>query len=145
MIFGLNKYRKKLTAVILTSYLLLVSVSILHYHHIDMQMGNYNFTRSSNDTCNDPFDKLVDITHECAVQQFTSTVINYNFITVFNVTKETSVQNLFVEKITKLPARRFLAAIHSELLPYSPNPKIFIKIIATNKTVNNTVYNNSGY
>jgi hypothetical protein len=104
MIFRLNKYRKKLTTVILASYLLLVSVSILHYHHIDLQLGNYNFARSSNDTCNDPFDKLVDNSHECAVQQFTSTVINYNFITVFNVTKETSVQSLFVEEISKLPS-----------------------------------------
>jgi hypothetical protein len=70
-------------------------------------VGNYDISAGSNDTCNDPFDKLVDITHECAIQQFTSTVINYNFVTVFNVTKETSVQNIFIKEIVKLSRAPF--------------------------------------
>ena len=103
MIFNFNKYRKRYATVILASYLLLVSISILHYHHINIQMGNYDINTGSNDTCNDPFDKLVDSTHECATQQFTNTVINYNFVTVFNVTKETSVQLIFFKEVIRLP------------------------------------------
>lgn len=75
-------------------------------------MGNYSINSGSNDTCNDPFDKLVDITHECAIQHFTETVINYNFITVFNITKESCEQSISFIEILRLPPTPF----------YSNNP-----------------------
>jgi hypothetical protein len=94
MIFKFTKYRKSYAAVILASYLLLVSISILHYHNIDIQTGNYNVTTNSQSSSRDAFDTLDDITHECTIQHFTNTIINYNFITVFDVIKETSEQNI---------------------------------------------------
>jgi hypothetical protein len=100
MIFKFDKYRKRYAAVILGSYLLLVCISILHYHHIDIQSGNFNVTNESQSSSGDAFDTLDDFTHECTIQHFTNTIINYSFITVFNVIKETSEQNIsFTRKI----------------------------------------------
>jgi len=103
MTLNFNKYRKRYAVAILAAYLLLVSISILHYHQVDIQTGNYEINSDSKSACNDPFDKLVDITHECAIQHFTDTVINYNFITIFNITKETGEQNISLKEILPLP------------------------------------------
>lgn len=103
MIFNFNKYRKRYATAILASYLLLVAISIFHYHHINIQTGNYEITSDSQGNFFDAFDKIVDITHECTVQHFTETIINYNFITVFDVIKETCVQNISVIEIIRLP------------------------------------------
>jgi hypothetical protein len=102
MILKFTKYRKSFTAVILASYLLLVSISILHYHHINIQAGNYAIANNSNSNSFDAFDKLDDITHECTIQHFTETIINYNFLSVLNVIKETSVQNISFKEIIRL-------------------------------------------
>ena len=103
MIFSFSKYRRRYAASILASYLLLVSISILHYHHINIQAGYYDVTSSSRETSADLFDRLDDITHECTIQHFTETIINYNFITVFNVIKETGEQNISFKEIIRLP------------------------------------------
>jgi hypothetical protein len=103
MILNFNKYRKRYAIAILAAYLLLVSISVLHYHHINIQTGDYEITTDKQNTCNDFFDKFVDITHECTIQHFTDTIINYNFITVFNVIKETNEQNISIKEIIKLP------------------------------------------
>jgi hypothetical protein len=70
-------------------------------------MGNYCINSGSNDTCNNPFDKLVDITHECAIQHFTETVINFNFITDFNLTNESTEQSIFLIEFLSLPPASF--------------------------------------
>lgn len=103
MFFNLNKYRRRYTAVILASYLVLVSISILHYHNIDIQAGNYAITSGGSRTASDPFDKMDDITHECTLQHFANTIINYNFITIFDIIKETAEVNFAFKEILKLP------------------------------------------
>jgi len=102
MILHFNKYRKRFTTLILASYLLLVTISILHYHHINIQAGNYQLSRNSDSNSFDAFDKLDDVTHECTIQHFTETIINYNFLTVLDVIKETSVQNISFKEIIQL-------------------------------------------
>lgn len=107
MLFNLNKYRKLYAITALTAYLLLVSISVLHYHHINIQMGKYEVGSENQGNFNDPFDKLVDITHECTIQHFTDTVINYNFISVFDILKETDGQNISFKEILRLPQTPF--------------------------------------
>lgn len=83
MMFLLNKYRKKITYSVLFPYLFLVSLTIFHYHHVDIQNGNYKFENDVSRTNSNPLDSRDDLTHECMVQQFASTVIDYNFTHVF--------------------------------------------------------------
>ena len=66
-------------------------------------MGNYEISGNSQGNFNDPFDKLVDITHECTIQHFTNTIINYNFITVFEVIKESGEQSIAFKEVLRLP------------------------------------------
>jgi len=80
-----HKYRKEFAALTLLSYLFLVALSIFHYHHVDILEGNYALESSFPDTGSNPFDKLIDSTHECTIQQFASTVINYSFTNVFDI------------------------------------------------------------
>lgn len=86
-------YRKRFAAVMLVSYLLLVSLSIFHYHHVSIQEGSYKLVNDGGSN-SDPFDKLVDLTHECTIQQFASTVLNFNFSSVFNIVKNIRVENI---------------------------------------------------
>ena len=80
MILIERKYRKKYAALMLFSYLFLVTLSILHYHHVDIQEGNYYFISNTQNGGSGPFDKLIDGTHECTIQQFASTVLDYDYI-----------------------------------------------------------------
>ena len=68
----------------LFSYLFLVSLTIFHYHHVDMNEGNYAFANYS-DTGESPFDKIIDLTHECMIQQFAGTVINLTHLDGLNL------------------------------------------------------------
>jgi hypothetical protein len=103
MTFSSNKYRKRCAIAVLAAYLLLVSISILHYHHINIQTGNFEINSTSQNTCNDVFDKIIDITHECTIQHFTETIINYNFAAIFNVIIENGEQNIFINEIPRIP------------------------------------------
>jgi len=103
MNFNFNKYRKVYAIGALAAYLLLVSISILHYHHINIQLGKYEISSECQGNFSDPFDKLVDLTHECTIQHFTNTIINYNFITVFDVIKESGEQNITIKEVLRLP------------------------------------------
>jgi hypothetical protein len=117
MFSNFNKHKKKYAALILAAYVLLVSISILHYHHINVQTGNYAIQCDSQRPSGDVFDKFVDITHECTIQHFTETIINYSFIAVFNVIPETSVQNFSFKEIVML-----LVAPHDSSNPFRAPP-----------------------
>jgi hypothetical protein len=77
------KYNKQYSYLFLASYLLLVSLTIFHYHHVNIQSGFYNYESRTESDNPGPFDKQIDFTHECTVQQFTSTVLNYSFNGIF--------------------------------------------------------------
>ena len=101
------KYRRKYAYAALFSYLFLVSLTIFHYHHVDMVEGNYS-VESSSGTEQSPFDKLIDVTHECTVQQFAGTVINLNYseeLNIINVVNEEKF--LFNEKEIHYYAPRY--------------------------------------
>lgn len=98
-----HKYRKVYAAVMLLSYLLLVSLSIFHYHHVDILDGSYALESSCPETGTSPFDKLVDLTHECTIQQFAHTVLDYNHIKVFNIVQNTGEQELNIKEINQHP------------------------------------------
>jgi hypothetical protein len=98
-----TKYRKRYASAILAAYLMLVSISILHYHHINIQTGYFQISEDNEKACNDVFDQIVDITHECAIQHFTDTIITYNFTPLFNVTKEIAEQRIALREIPRPP------------------------------------------
>lgn len=91
--FLLNKYRKIIAFSVLITYLFLVSLTIFHYHHVDIQNGNYKLENDVNRTNSNPLDSRDDLTHECMVQQFASTVIDYNFTHVFNFIQQNGKQD----------------------------------------------------
>ena len=79
MNYNFNKYTNRYAYLFLAAYLFLVSLTVLHYHHIDIQLNLIKIENNSGTGTGGPFDKLVDATHECMIQQFTSTVLNYSF------------------------------------------------------------------
>ena len=80
MKFKLHKYRSIFSSVLLFSYLFLVTITIFHHHNVDIQFGNLSFSTSSSTNYNGPFDKLIDLTHNCSVQQFAGTILNYTHL-----------------------------------------------------------------
>jgi hypothetical protein len=103
MKFKYHKYRKEFAIVILLSYLFLVALSIFHYHHVDILAGNYMLESSAPETGASPFDKLIDTTHECTIQQFAHTVLDYNHIKVFDFVQNTCEQELPIKEINQHP------------------------------------------
>ncbi len=103
--FILNKYRKKITYFVLIPYLFLVSLTIFHYHHVDIQNGDYKFENEFSGRNSNPLDSRDDLTHECMVQQFASTIINYSFTGVFNFVQEYGTQDYSFFKITSLQTK----------------------------------------
>ncbi len=100
----LNKYRKIIAYSVLFAYLFLISLTIFHYHHVDIQTGNYKLSNNVNRTNSNPLDSRDDLTHECMVQQFASTVIDYNFTHVFNFIQQNAEQNFsFLSIINSQP------------------------------------------
>ena len=98
MKFKYHKYRKEFAAIMLLSYLFLVSLSIFHYHHVDIVEGNYTIESSGPETGSNPFDKLIDSTHECTIQLFAHSVLDYNHIKVFNFVQNTGEQELSIRE-----------------------------------------------
>jgi len=88
-----EKYRNKFAALMLLSYLFLVGLSVFHYHHVDIRNGNFELS-SDNNSGSSPFDKLVDLTHSCVIQQFANSVLNFSFTSVFNCVKLNGVENI---------------------------------------------------
>ena len=90
----LYKYRNKYTAALLLPYLFLVGLSILHYHNVDIQIGNYKLVNQTNDGTTNPLDPREDLTHECTIMQFATTVLNFNFSSVLSFIKNSGVENI---------------------------------------------------
>lgn len=76
-----------------------------------MQEGSYSFENYA-DTGNSPFDKLIDLTHECTIQQFASTVINYNHLEGLNLLRLNNEEEFSLNEII----------IHSLTPHYNGNP-----------------------
>ncbi len=101
MFYNLDKYRRQYSTALLLPYLFLVGLSILHYHNIDIQNGNYKLAKQVNDGKPNPLDPRDDLTHECTIMQFASTVLNYSFSSVLSFIKNTGEENLpSISKIT---------------------------------------------
>lgn len=73
------KYKRFISSTFLFSYIFLIALSVFHYHHVNIQNDSYKIVNEKSSEAN-PFDKLVDLTHECTIQQFASTVSNYNHV-----------------------------------------------------------------
>ncbi len=79
MNYHFDKYQKHYSYLFLAAYLFLLSLTVFHYHHIDITSNNFKIETDTGLNSGGPFDKLVDINHECMIQQFTRTVLNYSF------------------------------------------------------------------
>ena len=44
-----------------------------------MLEGNYKVESNSGNSASGPFDRLIDLNHECLITQFSSTVLNINY------------------------------------------------------------------
>ncbi len=108
---NINKYRRKLAAIFLIAYIFFIGLTVIHYHHIDLQNGNFKIVNNDGDESN-PFDKIIDLTHECTVQQFANTVINYNFFPAISLINNTSFQDFSNDEILIFPSN----------LHYNSNP-----------------------
>ncbi len=99
----ISKYRKYMTATFLASYVFFIGLTIVHYHHINIQNGNYKLL-ANNSSSKNLFDGLVDVTHECTVQQIANTILDFNFTADFNIIKEKSDFDILNNEIVKLPS-----------------------------------------
>ena len=95
----LVKYRKRYITALLLPYLFLVGLSILHYHHVDIQLGNYKIERHVNEGTANPLDSRDDLTHECVIMQFARTVLNYSFSSTLSFIKNTGEENFQLVKV----------------------------------------------
>ena len=103
MIRHFSKYRRKYTTAALAAYLLLLSLSVMHYHHINILNGDYQYRCDIPATAYDSFDRFVDGTHECTVQHAAQTVIAFGFDSVFIIINGTDSQKVTLKEVTKLP------------------------------------------
>ncbi len=104
MRFNYHKYRKQYAVIMLLAWLFLVALSIFHYHHIDIQEGNFRIETGSASTSSNPFDKEVDLTHECIIQVFAHSVLDYNFKTTFDFLGISSGQEFNYKEIVRSPS-----------------------------------------
>lgn len=74
-----NKYRKQYSFTFLGAYLFLISLTIFHYHHYNLQQGNYNFEQVPQDQSTNPFDRFFNLNGECIVEHFISTIDNISY------------------------------------------------------------------
>ncbi len=98
----ISKYQKYISAIFLASYILFIGITIIHYHHIDIQNGNFRFIDNDEFQVN-LFDKLVDITHECTIQQFANTILDFNFKADLNLIKDNSKFDFINSEVIELP------------------------------------------
>ncbi len=104
MIFNYHKYRKLFAALMLLSYIMLVSLSIFHYHHVDLQEGSLKIENGCAESAPNPFDRLIDFTHECTIQQFAHTVLDFNYIAIFNSVQNSGEQEFITKDIIQYPS-----------------------------------------
>ncbi len=106
MIFSKYKYRRKYAALLLFSYLFLLSLTVLHYHHVNLDKGDVRVELDGGGGTS-PFAKIIDLTHECTVQQFANTVLNYSFTGVFNVIENRGGQEFLFDEPTRIPIKSY--------------------------------------
>jgi hypothetical protein len=99
---GLKKYRRSLSGLFLVSYLFLISLTVFHHHHVSIQNGDLNFVNTTGSAQDSPFDKLIDLTHDCTILQFAYTVIDYSFTSVYSSTETPNEQPLTFSKERKI-------------------------------------------
>ena len=75
---NIYKYSRYYSYLFLSAYLLLIAITVFHYHNVDLVEGNYQLECTGNSSSG-PFDRLIDLNHECLITQFSSTVININY------------------------------------------------------------------
>jgi hypothetical protein len=115
----LLKYKQLISGIFLFSYAFLILLGVFHFHHVDIQDNSFRIAKEKN-TESDPFDKLIDLTHECTVQQFASTVSNYTHITPLSLIKNIGEQD-FVSKEYK----KYLSILFDENNPLRAPPSQF--------------------
>jgi hypothetical protein len=96
----LKKYKHSISCIFLFSYTFLVLLSVFHYHHVDIQDNSFKISNEKNTETN-PFDKLIDLTHACTVQQFASTVSNYNHAAPLNLIRNIGEQDFILKEYKK--------------------------------------------
>ncbi len=97
-----QKYQRAFGISLLIPYLFLVAVTIFHYHHVDIRAGNYGISNSTAQGNDSPFDKLIDLSHNCSVQQFSGTVLNFTYVVSYNTEKNKFVQSVSIIQNEKL-------------------------------------------
>ncbi len=103
-----TKYRKNFAAIILTAYSILVLVSVFHFHHIDIQSGQYKL-KSENAESTNPFDKFIDASHECTIQHFTDIVFANSFTSsTYFISNIPDVKIFISNKLVKFSSVPFL-------------------------------------
>ncbi len=95
----LDKYRKRYTSALLLPYLFLIALSIFHYHHVNIDSGNYKIERHTGNGTANPSDSRDDLTHECVIMQFASTVLNYSFSFNVSCVKNTAAEDFHLTKV----------------------------------------------
>ena len=106
MLFSKYKYRRKFAALLLFSYLFLLTLTVLHYHHVNMDKGDVQIQLGGGGGSS-PFAKIIDLTHECTVQQFANTVLNYSFTGVFNIIENKGGQEFLFDDEVSIPLKSF--------------------------------------
>ena len=101
-----NKYTKQYSYIFLSTYLFLVSLTIFHYHHYDFQLGNYNLEQTQENQTPNPFDKFTDVNSECIVVHFSTSVVNINYVPIFNTKIENKEVYLSLRN-NKVPKQEF--------------------------------------
>ncbi len=106
MLKQINKHKRPAAIALLSVYLSFIALTIIHYHHIDLQEGNgYGLTQNTEPNSPDPFNKQIDLTHDCTVQLFSASIINFSFIPLIKTEVNAGCQKLTLNDNNKLPAR----------------------------------------
>ena len=74
-----TKYKRRSSYVLLLTYIFIFTLSVFHYHHIDLKNGNYYYTEESEKQSGISIDEIVGLSNECIVTHFTSTISNLNY------------------------------------------------------------------
>ena len=76
----LYKYKRHYSSLLLSGYLFLVALSVFHYHHINLQNGNYKIESNSQANSDAPIDKILGLESECVVTHFAGTISIISYV-----------------------------------------------------------------
>ena len=97
------KYSRYHGYLFLSAYLFLISLTVFHYHNVDILEGNYRIESDSGNSAATPFDRLIDLNHECLVTQFSSTVLNINYAPMLFSRKYVNKVYFLLDRHNRLP------------------------------------------